>query len=257
MDTPQEPTVLTSREGRVAIVTLNRPRTLNAITPPMRTLLMETLAGLDEDPAVGCVVLTGRGRGFCSGADTAGLQTLTGARMQADYDREVIAADYPFLMTKPLIAAVNGPVAGIGFCYALMADVRFAAAGAAWVASFAALGLPAESGISWLLPRLVGMGAALEILLSAEPLTSEAAHRLGLVQHVRPAGQVLPAAVRLAAVIAGRSPDSLRAIKEQVRLDAARPWRESVADARERLLACLDGPDFAAAMAARRDGQRP
>ena len=142
MDTPQELTVVTNRDGRVATVTLNRPHTLNAITPPMRTLLMETLARLDEDPAVGCVVLTGRGRGFCSGADTSGLQRLTGARMQADINRQVIAADYPFRMAKPLIAAVNGPVAGIGLCYALMADVRFAAVGAKWVASFAALGLP-------------------------------------------------------------------------------------------------------------------
>jgi len=74
-------------------VTLNRPHTLNAMTPDMRVLLLETVAGLDEDPAVGCVVLTGRGRGFCSGADTSGLQILTGARMQESFDREGVPAD--------------------------------------------------------------------------------------------------------------------------------------------------------------------
>ena len=252
-----EPTVLVSREGRVATVILNRPRTLNAITPEMRTLLMETLAALDDDPAVGCVVLTGRGRGFCSGADTAGLQSLTGPRMQASIDREPVGADYPYRMATPLIAAVNGPVAGIGLCYALMADIRYGAAGAVWVASFAALGLPAEEGLSWLLPRIVGVGAALQIMLSAEPVTSEEAHRIGLVQRVLPANEVLPAALRAAAVIAARSPRSLQSIKEQVRLDATRSWDEAIADARRRLVAFLDAPDFAEAMAARRAGRDP
>jgi PPOX class probable F420-dependent enzyme len=252
-----EAPVLASRDGRVATVTLNRPDTLNALTPQMRVLLMETLAGLDGDPAVGCVVLTGRGRGFCAGADRSVLAGLTGAQTQERFDHEVIRTDFPLRMTKPLIAAVNGPVAGAGFAYALMADVRIAAAGAPWVASFAALGLVAEQGLSWLLPRTVGTGAALEILLSAEPVTSEEAYRLGLVQHVLPADEVLPAALRLAGAIASRSPHSLRAIKEQVRLDAARSWDEAFADTRRRVVDSLDGPDFAEAMAALRAGRQP
>jgi enoyl-CoA hydratase/carnithine racemase len=138
-----------------------------------------------------------------------------------------------------------------------MADIRIAAAGASWVASFAALGLVAEQGLSWLLPRAVGTGAALEIMLSAEPISSEDAHRIGLVQHVLPADEVLPAAQRLAGTIASRSPQSLRAIKEQVRLDAARPWDEAFLDMRRRVVQSLDGPDFAEAMAARRAGRQP
>jgi len=252
-----EAPVLVSREGRVATVILNRPDKLNALTPQMRVLLMETLAGLDGDPAVGCVIVTGRGRGFCAGADSSVLQDLTGAQTQERFDHEAIRTDFPLRMTKPLIAAVNGPVAGVGFAYALMADVRIAAAGARWVASFAALGLVAEQGLSWLLPRAVGAGAALEIMLSAEPITSEDAYRIGLVQHVLPAEEVLPAARRLAATISSRSPHSLRAIKEQVRLDAARSWDEAFLDMRRRVVESLDGPDFAEAMAARQAGRQP
>jgi PPOX class probable F420-dependent enzyme len=252
-----EPPVLVSREGRVATVTLNRPGKLNAMTPQMRVLLMETLAGLDSDPAVGSVILTGSGRGFCAGADTSALQDLTGAQMQERFDHEAIRTDFPLRMTKPLIAAVNGPVAGVGFAYALMADVRIAAAGASWVASFAALGLVAEQGLSWLLPRVVGIGAAMEIMLSAEPITSEDAYRIGLVQHVVPAADVLPAARRLAATIADRSSHSLQAIKEQVRLDAGRSWDEAFLDMRRRVVQSLDAPDFAEAMAARRAGRQP
>jgi PPOX class probable F420-dependent enzyme len=252
-----EAPVLVSRDGRVATVILNRPDKLNALTPPMRVLLMETLAGLDADPAVGCVILTGQGRGFCAGADTSVLQDLTGAQTQERFDHESIRTDFPLRMSKPLIAAVNGPVAGVGFAYALMADIRIAAAGARWAASFAALGLVAEQGLSWLLPRAVGTGAALEIMLSAEPITSEDAHRIGLAQHVLPAEEVLPAARRLAATIASRSPYSLRAIKEQVRLDAARSFEEAFLDMRRRVVESLDGPDFAEAMAARRAGRQP
>lgn len=252
-----EAPVLVSREGRVATVTLNRPEKLNALTPQMRVLLMETLAGLDGDPAVGSVIVTGSGRGFCAGADSSVLQDLTGAQTQERFDHEAIRTDFPLRMTKPLIAAVNGPVAGVGFAYALMADIRIAAAGARWVASFAALGLVAEQGLSWLLPRAVGTGAALEIMLSAEPMTSEDAYRIGLVQHVLPVAEVLPAARRLAAAIASRSPHSLRVIKEQVRLDAARSWDEAFLDTRRRVVESLDGPDFAEAMAARRGGRQP
>jgi enoyl-CoA hydratase/carnithine racemase len=253
----QSSTVLVDINDRVATVTLNRPRQLNAFTPEMRTLLMQTLTRLDEDPGIRCVVLTGSGRGFCAGADLATLQDLNGAKMRRRLDEEPIRLDYPLHMTTPLIAAVNGPAAGIGLAYALMADIRVAAEGAKWAASFAALGLVAEHGLSWLLPRLVGTGAALELMLTAEPITSEAAYRIGLVQHVLPADQVLAEAQRLAAVIASRSPYSLRAIKEQVRLDAARSWEEGYLDMRERLVACLDEPDFAEAMAAQRAKRAP
>jgi enoyl-CoA hydratase/carnithine racemase len=168
--------------------------------------------------------------------------------VQERYDSETIRADYMVQMKKPLIAAVNGPVAGIGFSYATMADIRIAAAGATWLAPFAQLGLVAEMGIAWLLPRLVGTGAAMEILLGAEPFTSESAYRMGLVQRVVPAEEVLPAALALAEVIASRSLYSVTSIKEQIRRDAERPWGESFRETRVLVRDSLDGPDFQAAM---------
>jgi enoyl-CoA hydratase/carnithine racemase len=151
-------------------------------------------------------------------------------------------------MKKPLIAAVNGPVAGIGMAYAAMADIRIAAAGATWLAPFAQLGLVAELGLAWLLPRLVGTGAAMEILLAAEPFTSETAYRIGFVQRVVPADEVLPAALALAEVIASRSLYSVTSIKDQIRRDQQRSWDESFLETRQLVMESLDGPDFKAAM---------
>jgi enoyl-CoA hydratase/carnithine racemase len=241
-------TILCDRRGTVALVTLNRPERLNALNAEMRLLLLETLQELDHDDDVHVVVLTGAGRGFCSGADRARLETVDRAIVQQRYDTETIRADYMLAMKKPLIAAVNGPVAGIGMAYAAMADIRIAAAGATWLAPFAQLGLVAEMGLAWLLPRLVGTGAAMEILLAAEPFTSETAYRIGLVQRVVPADEVLPAALALADVIASRSLYSVISIKDQVRSDLQRSWDESFVATRQIVMDSLDGPDFQAAM---------
>jgi enoyl-CoA hydratase/carnithine racemase len=241
-------TILCDRRGTVAIVTLNRPERLNALNAEMRLLLLETLQELDDDDAVHVVVLTGAGRGFCSGADRARLETVDGATVQARFNNETIRPDYMAVMKKPLIAAVNGPVAGIGMSYAAMADIRVAAAGATWLAPFAQLGLVAEMGIAWSLSRLVGTGAAMEILLTAEPFTSETAYRLGLVQRVVPADEVLTTALGLAEVIASRSLYSVMAIKAQIRGDLQRSWDDSFRETRQLILESLDGPDFQAAM---------
>jgi enoyl-CoA hydratase/carnithine racemase len=240
--------ILLERRGRVALVTLNRPERLNALNAEMRFVLLETLQELDLDESVHVVVLTGAGRGFCSGADRARLEIVDRATVQQRFDTETIRADYMFAMRKPIIAAVNGPVAGIGVAYAAMADIRIAAAGATWLVPFAQLGLVAELGLAWLLPRLVGSGAAMEILLAAEPFTSETAYRIGLVQRVVPAEEVLPAALGLAEVIASRSLYSVTSIKDQVRQDRQRSWETSFLATRELVMESLDGPDFKAAM---------
>jgi enoyl-CoA hydratase/carnithine racemase len=241
-------TILQERRGRVAIVTLNRPERLNALNAEMRFVLLEMLHDLDHDDDVHVVVLTGAGRGFCSGADRARLEIVDRAIVQQRYDTETIRADFMLTMKKPVIAAVNGPVAGIGVAYAAMADIRIAAAGATWIAPFAQLGLVAELGLAWLLPRLVGTGAALEILLAAEPFTSETAYRIGLVQRVVPVEEVLGTALALAEVIATRSLYSVISIKDQVRRDQQRSWDESFLETRELVMESLDGPDFKAAM---------
>jgi enoyl-CoA hydratase/carnithine racemase len=138
-------TILQERRGRVAIVTLNRPERLNALNAEMRFVLLEMLHDLDHDDDVHVVVLTGAGRGFCSGADRARLEIVDRAIVQQRYDTETIRADFMLTMKKPVIAAVNGPVAGIGVAYAAMADIRIAAAGATWIAPFAGTRVAAPS----------------------------------------------------------------------------------------------------------------
>ncbi len=249
-------TVLLDRRGKVALVTLNRPERLNALNAEMRLVLLEMLRDLDHDKEVNVVVLTGAGRGFCSGADRARLEVVDRATVQGRYDNETIRADYMLKMRKPIIAAINGPVAGIGMAYAAMADIRIAAAGATWLAPFAQLGLVAEMGLAWLLPRLAGTGATMEILLTAESFTSETAHRIGLVQRVLPTEEVLPAALALADVIASRSLYSVISIKDQIRRDEQRTWEESFLETRQLVMESLDGPDFKAAMDRQRAGKR-
>lgn len=245
-----EPTVLRNLEDHVLTLTLNRPQRHNATTPAMRTRLFGLLREADDDPSVRCIVVTGAGTSFWPGEDRNELATIDGDVVAERISQEQPSYDTPLRMTTPIIAAVNGAVAGVGFAFALHADIRVAARGAKWAASFARLGLAAETGISWSLPRHVGWGAAMEILLTGEPITSEDAHRIGLVQHVLDRDDVLPKAFGIASKIAANSPVSIRNIREQVRLDLDRDWEESFTDGTRRALAALNGDDFRTAMAA-------
>jgi enoyl-CoA hydratase/carnithine racemase len=166
--------------------------------------LREALAAADADPAVRGVVLTGAGRGFCAGADMAGLNELAGgARDEGGRgthggdDDDPLGANYQqryswlLATSKPLIAAVNGPAAGVGLLLALYSDIRFAGDGARFGTAFSALGLIAEHGVSWLLPRMVGMGNALDLLYSSRLIDAEEALKMGLVQRVFPGEELV------------------------------------------------------------------
>jgi 2-(1,2-epoxy-1,2-dihydrophenyl)acetyl-CoA isomerase len=253
---PSAEAVLVDRDQDIATITLNRPSRLNALTPEMRDRLLEVLASLDADRDVRAIVLTGAGRGFCGGLDFAALSSSGTSRPDPD-GRRSVPLDYPMHMTTPLIAAINGAVAGVGMAYALMADVRFAAEGAKWVAPYAQLGLVAEMGMAWLLQRLVGRGSALDIMLSGEPFLSEEAYRLGLAQRILPPAEVLPAAQTYARRLAANSATSIRVIREQIALDAQRSWDEAFSDAFQRMTEALASDNFREAMRARSSSQRP
>src|SRR4051812_26402580 len=182
----------------VAVVTLDRPDRLNAWTARMATEFRWCLATADEDPDVRVIMVTGAGRGFCAGADTRALDAIAGsgqyrASDEVDDDDSAsrvgtgVRADFEHAFTfllgmrKPVIAAVNGPAAGVGFVLMCFCDVRYAAAGAKLTTSFARLGLPAEHGVSWMLARLVGAGRAADLLFSARVVLAEEAERMGLV----------------------------------------------------------------------------
>lgn len=240
--------VLCSQDGHVRTLTLNRPHRHNATTPAMRQRLFGLLHEADEAPEVRCIVVTGTGRGFWPGEDRAELALIDGGVVARR--AEPLSYDYPMTMKTPIVAAVNGAVAGVGLSFVLQADIRVAVTGAKWASPFAGLGLVAEAGLSWLLQRNVGRGAALEILLTAEPFTSEDAYRMGIVQHLEEPADVLPTAQRIADRIARNSPFSVQNIREQVQLDATRTWREAYDDGTRRALISLDRDDFRRAVAA-------
>lgn len=252
-----EPTILVRHEGRIAVVTLNRPLVLNAMTLPMSAAYATALRDADAAPDVRAIVVTGAGRGFCAGADLGVLNE------GPDAIRKFVppVEDMPELalrLRKPVIAAVNGPVAGIGFAYMLGSDIRFADPGARIATSFARLGLVAEYGLSWLLPRIVGTPAALDLLLSGRTVVADEAARLGLVHHVTQPGQALAEALAYAADLAENcSPASMAAVKAQVYADLDRPRAEAMTRTLELMDASFGGHDLAEALAARTDKRPP
>jgi enoyl-CoA hydratase/carnithine racemase len=254
----------------VAVVCLNRPERGNAWSGPMAVEYRWALHHADVDAAVRVVVLTGAGRAFCVGADTADLATIgaqgTYERRRADlppYPEDTPAAlrhnhTAPLGIGVPVIAAINGACAGAGFVLATYADLRFAAASARIASAFAGMGLPAEYGIGWMLPRLTGTAAALELLWDPSPRSAADAAALGFVQRVVPDESLLDDTIAFARTLARHSsPESLRMIKRAVWVDAAgdldEAYRRSVHD----MDSALGGGDFRTGVAATRRKERP
>jgi enoyl-CoA hydratase/carnithine racemase len=254
----------------VATITLSRPDRLNAWTGRMHTEYRALLQRAAADPAVRAIVVTGAGRGFCAGADTAALEheaevgryepgtppdlARPGFGVRPEFDGGLA---YHFGVLKPILAAVNGPAAGVGFALACHCDLRFAAAGAKLTTSHGRLGLPAEFGLSWLLPRLIGVARAADLLFSSRVVLAEEAAEMGLVNRVLPADEVLASATSYARTLATEiSPASLAATKLQLYADLHRSAAEAGREADERLEQMMAGADFAEGVAAW-TGRRP
>ena len=167
-----EPVLYQVLDTGVAVLTLNRPERMNGWGGGLATTFYLRLDDAEADPDVRAIVVTGTGRAFCAGADMGDLTSISAATVDAAAETDVgklVGARHPHFattMSKPVIAAINGACAGMGMTMALMCDVRFAADGAKFTTSFARRGLIAEYGISWILPRIVGQGVALDLLLS-------------------------------------------------------------------------------------------
>jgi enoyl-CoA hydratase/carnithine racemase len=248
--------ILYDVRDRVALITLNRPEKLNAWTPEMSVGYRRALDDATADPSVRAVVLTGAGRGFCAGADIDLLGNLaeTGARVGGG-DRE--PAQMEPAVPKPVIAAVNGACAGLGFVRAMFCDVRFAAAGAKFTTAFARRGLVAEYGLSWLLPRLVGMSRSLDILLSGRVFLAEEALSLGLVNRVVD-GDVVEAAMEYARELATySSPASMADMKRQVWSDSVGTLAESWERTEQLMLASFDRADLKEGVVSYLEGRAP
>jgi len=237
----------------IAVITFNRADRLNALTRPMRLRLLELLAKAGDSPDVRVVVLTGAGRAFCAGADRDYLTTIDAAAIRALPSQSDVPLDIALRINKPVIAAINGAVAGIGFVYALMADIRFAAEDAKFTTAFAKLGLVAEGGLSWLLPRAVGTARALDLLYSARAFNGIEAKEMGLVQWTAPADEVLDAAMAYARALAENSAYSLSQMRKQIYRDWNRDWDEAYASMQAMVTESVEQPDFIRAMNERRD----
>src|SRR6201995_4627322 len=202
----------------VAILTFNRPERLNAWGPDIAAGFYAAVDRAEQDPAVRVIVLTGRGRGFCAGAylgAPSGAAKVGETLEKAGRTNlaDLVGERPPHFVTtlrKPVIAAINGSCVGIGLTQALMCDVRFAAAGAKFTTSFARRGLIAEYGISWILPKVVGWGVAMDLLLSGRVFLAEEAAALGIVNEVVAPENVLSRAIDYAEVLAANcAPSSL------------------------------------------------
>lgn len=213
----EEEPLLVERHGAVAVVTLNNPLRLNSLIPPLRAQLADTIPALAEDPEVRALVLTGAGRGFCSGGDFS--QKRERARpVQVHRDmaraqlwmRELVSSDL-FVVT-----AVNGPAAGAGFGLAMMGDVILASDRAVFKAGFPSVGVSADYLLGWTLPRAVGTVRAFEILSSNRRIDAAEADRINMVSRVVPHDDLLPAALAVAQQLAS-GPWGIGATKKLLR----------------------------------------
>jgi enoyl-CoA hydratase/carnithine racemase len=214
----------------IATVTLNRPDRLNAWTDRMGAEVKHALAQAEADPKVVAIVITGAGRGFCAGADLGTLKGISDGSAKGedlseldvelgDPELQEFRHGYAYLMTlrKPVIAAINGPCAGMAVPISLAADMRFASDRAVFTTAFSQRGLVAEWGISWLLPRLVGPAHALDLLYSARKLDAAEAERIGLVNRVLPHDELIPFVQDYVRNLAAKcSPASIQVMKRQV-----------------------------------------
>jgi enoyl-CoA hydratase/carnithine racemase len=246
-------TILYEVDDPVAVITLNRPARLNAWTPTMAREVRDAVRHAGADRRVVGVVITGAGRAFCSGGDLKELdlkdlqrRTSPSGDTQAAGEGDV-AGPFGYLMNlpKPVIAAINGPAVGMGAVLPLWADLRFMADDAKLTLGFSLRGSVAEAGCSWLLPRLIGPTAALDLLMSSRWVTAEEALRLGLVNLTAPRDSLLDKARDYIGELASKcSPTSMATIKRQVYTDLHGDLRASVESARELLAAATDGEDI-------------
>jgi enoyl-CoA hydratase/carnithine racemase len=226
--------VLSERRGPVLLLTLNRPERLNAWNAELEDRYFDALEHADADPDVRAIVVTGAGKGFCAGADMEDLARIGSAdpsALQRPRPRH-----FPLSIRTPLIAAINGPAAGLGLVQALYCDLRFCAPGAKLTTAFARRGLIAEYGLAWLLPRMVGPGRALDLLMSGRVVLGDEAHAMGLVERLGEPDTLVDEAVAYATDLAEHcSPTSMAIMKGQVRRALDADFTTAYADA-ERLM---------------------
>ncbi|HTS75274.1 MAG TPA: enoyl-CoA hydratase [Bryobacteraceae bacterium] len=250
--------ILYEARDRVATITLNRPDKLNAWTRQMEEEVSSALRVAAADDGVRVIILTGAGKGFCAGADMSLLQTISQAsapnagRFLVDNEiagdaRPDFRKKHAWLLSipKPIIAAINGASVGLGFILPLYCDFRFASESAKFSVIFSKRGLVAEYGLAWILPRLVGVPNAIELMFTSKMVDAQDALRIGLVSRVFPEenflGSVQSFARELATTV---SPRSLRVMKRQIYTGLMQSLGEAYDDAVEEMRGSFGTEDF-------------
>lgn len=250
--------ILYEVDDPVATITLNRPESLNGWTMRMAAEVRHAVARAEADRAVVGIIITGAGRAFCAGADMGDLTTLTqGGTLVGGWPELEVEAkpdlpddfsgEYTYLLatSKPIVAAINGAIAGMAVPIALCCDVRFMADDAPLVTAFARRGLIAEWGLSWLLPRLVGTATAMDLLISSRKVLGEEAARLGVVNAAMPKELVVPhSRAYIEEIAANCSPTSIALIKRQVYQQLHAGLGPAEREAQRLMLESFTRPDF-------------
>ena len=240
-----ERAVLYEAADRIGLITLNRPDQRNAMTPELLDSFSEAIGEALADREIRCLVITGNGRCFSAGAD------LRSSLQRSDLGKPSTEASFamyePFLrvldLDVPVIAAMNGHTVGGGFGLTLLADIRVANVDAKYGANFARLGIHSGLGISYLLPRLIGLAHASELLFTGKLIPGDEALRIGLVTHAVQADEVLPRAMGLARAIAGSAPMAVQQMKASIRAGLRWEIREAALEEAGLQAASLDTED--------------
>ena len=257
MTAPSTDFVHYSQDGSIATITFNRPEKLNALLPEMIHTYSDLLTYADSDPTVRVIVVTGAGRGFCSGADLSVLGTdpeVVQGFLKGQ-SHKTVPGKFLHLGT-PVITAINGPAAGLGFVIAASADVRFVHEDAKLSTTFARLGLIAEYGIAWLLPRLIGLAAATDLLVSGRSISGVEAVSIGFAKSASqdPLNQAYEYATDLASYV---SPASIAVIKQQILRAQFEGFDESADDAFIEMGHAFGREDLQAALIGKINGAPP
>ena len=248
----------------IATIWLNRPHRMNAWTGGMHTEYRHLLEKANLDAAVRVIIVTGRGKGFCVGGDS---DALNGHSERGGYDSGTkpdipkpgfgtspefdAAFAYHFGLDKPVIAAMNGPAAGVGLALACFADLRFAVPGVKFTTAHGKLNLPAEYGLSWMLPKIMGLGRANDLLLTSRVFTSEEAQELGFVNQIFSADELLNKTYAYARnLVQSVSPNSLRQTRWQIYRDLHRDVATSVTNSEKLIEEMAKEEDFREGVAA-------
>jgi enoyl-CoA hydratase/carnithine racemase len=248
-------------DGPSAIITLNRPDALNALTNNMMEEMKHAFDAAERDESVVGIILTGEGRGFCAGMDMNALDAqASGGDLNAGVEFRQLEADpgdksmgdnfkiaFTYIMSirKPIIAAVNGPCAGLGMSIALLCDIRFASENTKFITAFSQRGLVAEHGQSWILPRVIGPSRALDLLWSSRRVGPDEALQLGLVNRVFAQDNMVDEAKAYIQDLADHAaPVSLMLMKQQVYKHLNTNLFDAMVESTELMNASLDRPDF-------------